>query len=106
MRYQVDRLYLTRNRIVHHGSLDEHGEDLWIHLEYYVGRMIAAGLRMAQERAAAGQLIIDAPWRELGARVLSGFEATRIFAKAHSDKVPSEQDLGVSGLFEMIDFSL
>lgn len=45
---QVERLYIARNAMVHGGRFDEHSEDLWIHLECYVGTLIASAIGYAQ----------------------------------------------------------
>lgn len=39
--YQLDRIYLHRNRIVHTGSLLNEYSNLWSHLEWYVGKLLS-----------------------------------------------------------------
>lgn len=43
-RYQLDRLYLTRNKIVHAGKFGRTGIYLWGHLEWYIGKILAVSL--------------------------------------------------------------
>lgn len=39
--YQLQRIYLHRNQIVHSGELINEYTNLWSHLEWYVGKMLA-----------------------------------------------------------------
>ena len=41
MKYQLQRIYLHRNQIVHSGDLVNEYTNLWMHLEWYVGKLIA-----------------------------------------------------------------
>jgi len=39
--YQLQRIYLHRNQIVHAGDLVNEYSNLWMHLEWYVGKLLA-----------------------------------------------------------------
>lgn len=39
--YQLDRIYLYRNQIVHSGKFINEYSNLWSHLEWYVGKLLA-----------------------------------------------------------------
>lgn len=41
IRFQLQRIYLHRNRIVHSGDMINEYTNLWMHLEWYVGKMLA-----------------------------------------------------------------
>src|SRR5690606_41006464 len=38
--YQLQRIYLHRNQIVHSGDYINEYTNLWIHLEWYVGKLL------------------------------------------------------------------
>lgn len=44
MDYQLDRLYFVRNTITHSGKSGHIGAYLWVHLEWYVGKLLAYSL--------------------------------------------------------------
>jgi len=39
--YQIQRIYLHRNQIVHAGDMVNEYSNLWMHLEWYVGKLLA-----------------------------------------------------------------
>lgn len=41
IKYQLDRIYLHRNQIVHSGKFINEYSNLWNHLEWYVGKLLA-----------------------------------------------------------------
>lgn len=41
MKYQLQRIYLHRNQIVHSADLVNEYSNLWMHLEWYVGKLLA-----------------------------------------------------------------
>jgi|JI6StandDraft_1071083.scaffolds.fasta_scaffold00774_8 hypothetical protein len=41
MKYQLQRIYLHRNRIIHAGNLVNEYSNLWMHLEWYIGKLLA-----------------------------------------------------------------
>jgi hypothetical protein len=41
MKFQLQRIYLHRNQIVHAGNLVNEYSNLWLHLEWYVGKLLA-----------------------------------------------------------------
>lgn len=41
IKYQLQRIYLHRNQIVHAGDLVNEYTNLWMHLEWYVGKLLA-----------------------------------------------------------------
>lgn len=44
IKFQLQRIYLYRNQIVHSGDLVNEYTNLWIHLEWYVGKLLAIAL--------------------------------------------------------------
>lgn len=41
IQYQMDRIYLHRNQIVHSGKFVNEYSNLWSHLEWYIGKLLA-----------------------------------------------------------------
>lgn len=41
IKYQLDRIYLHRNQIVHSGKMYSEYSNLWSHLEWYVGKLLS-----------------------------------------------------------------
>lgn len=41
IKYQLDRIYLHRNQIVHTGKMYSEYSNLWSHLEWYVGKLLS-----------------------------------------------------------------
>jgi hypothetical protein len=41
IKYQLQRIYLHRNQIVHAGDMVNEYSNLWMHLEWYVGKLLA-----------------------------------------------------------------
>jgi hypothetical protein len=41
IKFQLQRIYLHRNQIVHSGDLINEYSNLWLHLEWYVGKLLA-----------------------------------------------------------------
>ena len=41
IKYQIQRIYLHRNQIIHAGNLVNEYTNLWMHLEWYVGKLLA-----------------------------------------------------------------
>lgn len=44
IKFQLQRMYLHRNRIVHSGALVNEYMNLWLHLEWYIGKILAYAL--------------------------------------------------------------
>jgi hypothetical protein len=44
MKFQLQRIYLHRNQIVHSGNLVNEYTNLWMHLEWYVGKLLALAI--------------------------------------------------------------
>ena len=44
MEYMLDRIYVTRNRLVHSGTFGSGGVAQWSHLEWYVGKLLSLAL--------------------------------------------------------------
>lgn len=42
--YQLDRIYLHRNQIVHSGKFINEYSNLWAHLEWYIGKLLTYGV--------------------------------------------------------------
>lgn len=41
IKYQLDRIYLHRNQIIHSGKIINEYSNLWSHLEWYVGKLLS-----------------------------------------------------------------
>ncbi len=41
IKYQLQRIYLHRNQIIHAGNIINEYSNLWIHLEWYIGKLLA-----------------------------------------------------------------
>jgi hypothetical protein len=41
MKFQLQRIYLHRNQIIHSGNLVNEYTNLWMHLEWYIGKLLA-----------------------------------------------------------------
>jgi len=81
--YQLDRLYQTRNRIVHSGRFGRTGMYLWIHLEWYVAKLLAVAILITDN--LPNQL--DAEPRDIVFGCLRGqYESSINYLDRHKDK--------------------
>lgn len=55
--YQVDRIYLHRNQIVHAGKVMNEYTNLWNHLEWYVGKLLSYCFLVYSEEKNNGKSI-------------------------------------------------
>lgn len=58
IRFQLDRIYLHRNRIVHAGEFINEYSNLWSHLEWYVGKLISYSIINAIAKGNSNQVDI------------------------------------------------
>ncbi|WP_421824701.1 hypothetical protein [Flagellimonas oceanensis] len=49
IKYQLDRIYLHRNQIVHTGKFINEYSNLWAHLEWYIGKLLAYAIIRSME---------------------------------------------------------
>jgi hypothetical protein len=56
--YQLDRIYLHRNKIVHAGEFINEYSNLWSHLEWYVGKLISYSVMNALVHGNTNQVEI------------------------------------------------
>lgn len=81
--YQLDRLYQTRNRIVHSGRFGRTGMYLWIHLEWYVAKLLAVAILITDN--LPNQL--DAEPRDIVFGCLRGqYESSINYLDRHKEK--------------------
>ena len=95
LRYQLDRLYLTRNTIIHSGHFGRTGTYQWIHLEWYVGKILAQAISTLDQ--PSGQLQADS--RDLVFGELQGqYRSTVDYLSRHSSESIALEHLIVSGV--------
>jgi hypothetical protein len=95
LRYQLDRLYLTRNTIIHSGHFGRTGAYQWIHLEWYVGKILAQAISTLDQ--LYGQLQADP--RDLVFGELQGqYRSTVDYLRRHSSESITLDHLIVSGV--------
>jgi len=64
--HQLDRIYLHRNRIVHAGELINEYSNLWSHLEWYIGKLLAFAMMNAGARSIHDNFIrLEADYEQL-----------------------------------------
>lgn len=94
MTHQLNRLYLTRNRLVHHGSFVDGGHYQWLHLEHYVGRFLA----YAVSRAIAEDLDYSTFWDEMCAEIRSQYESCKSYCGVKRAEPLTLQHVRASGI--------
>jgi hypothetical protein len=95
LRYQIDRLYLTRNRIVHSGQFGRTGIYLWVHLEWYVGKILGQAILTIQEMAEQ----LQADPRDVVFSCLRGqYESSINYLNRHAQKEIAFDRLMASGV--------
>jgi hypothetical protein len=95
LRYQIDRLYLTRNRIVHSGQFGRTGIYLWVHLEWYVGKILGQAILTIQETFEQ----LQADPRDVVFGCLRGqYKSTVDYLNRHSQKEIAFEHLMASGV--------
>jgi len=95
--YQLDRLYQTRNRIVHSGRFGRSGNYLWIHLEWYVAKLLAVSILILDNLSF--DLELDANPRDIVFGCLRGqYESSMDYLERHKDKIINFDDLLSSGI--------
>jgi hypothetical protein len=95
--YQLDRLYQTRNRIVHSGRFGRSGNYLWIHLEWYVAKLLAVSILILDNLSF--DLELDANPRDIVFGCLRGqYQSSMDYLERHKDKIINFDDLLSSGI--------
>lgn len=95
LRYQLDRVYLTRNTIIHSGHFGHTGTYLWIHLEWYVGKLLAEAISTLD--GMFGQLSADP--RDMVFGGLQGqYRSTVDYLSRHSNESITFDRLIASGI--------
>jgi hypothetical protein len=102
LEYQMERLYLTRNRIVHSGLYDEHFDELWPHLEYYCSRVLAAAILSLEQNSGDAVTFRDAFF----SKIRMQFDSTCIYLDKRRDKVVNSVDLANSKVFSYLSGGL
>ncbi|MBD2538673.1 hypothetical protein [Coleofasciculus sp. FACHB-SPT36] len=97
LNYQLDRLYQTRNRIVHSGRFGRAGNYLWIHLEWYVAKLLAVSILILDNFSF--DLDLDANPRDIVFGCLRGQHQSSIdYLKRHEDKIINFDNVLASGI--------
>jgi hypothetical protein len=95
--YQLDRLYQTRNRIVHSGRFGRSGNYLWIHLEWYVAKLLAVSILILDNLSF--DLDLEANPRDIVFGCLRGqYKSSIDYLERHKDKIINFDDLLSSGI--------
>lgn len=92
MLFQLQRIYLHRNQIIHSANLVNEYTNLWMHLEWYVGKLLA--FAMIQIEITAKQKELDKVFIDVHADydyVMSYLEKNR--AKSMADISPRIKDI-------------
>lgn len=93
--YQFERLYLTRNRIVHSGEFQDHSKGLWSHLEFYCSRILVTGI----EGLLNGTISKQEPWDDLFSQVRVANNAALEYLKESKVERVTTGRLLAAGLF-------
>lgn len=97
LEYQLDRLYQTRNRIVHSGRFGRSGNYLWIHLEWYVAKLLAVSILILDNLSF--DLDLDANPRDIVFGCLRGqYQSSIDYLERHKDKTINSDNLLSSGI--------
>ncbi|MEG4813803.1 hypothetical protein [Microcoleus sp. K5-D4] len=97
LEYQLDRLYQTRNRIVHSGRFGRSGNYLWIHLEWYVAKLLAVSILILDNLYF--DLDLDANPRDIVFGCLRGqYQSSIDYLERHKDKIINFDHLLSSGI--------
>lgn len=62
MAFQLQRIYVHRNQIIHAGNLVNEYTNMWVHLEWYVGKLLGysiINLELAKKQSTLASLFID-----------------------------------------------
>jgi hypothetical protein len=62
MKFQLQRIYLHRNQIIHSGNLVNEYTNLWMHLEWYIGKLLAFAIiqiEITKKYSALRELFIE-----------------------------------------------
>ncbi|MBD1881257.1 hypothetical protein [Coleofasciculus sp. FACHB-T130] len=95
--YQLDRLYQTRNRIVHSGRFGRSGNYLWIHLEWYVAKLLAVSILILDNISFNFEL--DANPRDIVFGCLRGqYQSSINYLERHKNKIINPDDVLASGI--------
>ncbi|AFZ58629.1 hypothetical protein H6G54_20150 [Anabaena cylindrica FACHB-243] len=95
--YQLDSLYQTRNRIVHSGRFGRTGIYLWIHLEWYVAKLLASSILIMD--GLRNNLSIDGNPRDIVFGCLRGqYESSIDYLLRHQDKIIDFEHILASGI--------
>jgi hypothetical protein len=93
--YQLDRLYQARNKIVHSGQFGRTGKYLWIHLEWYLGKLLAVSLLISKKFPPN----FDADQRDIVFGCLRGqYESSIDYLKRHKNEPIEFKHLLASGI--------
>jgi hypothetical protein len=93
--YQLDRLYQARNKIVHSGQFGRTGKYLWIHLEWYLGKLLAVSLLISREFPQN----LEADQRDIVFGCLRGqYESSIDYLKRHKNEPIDCKHLLASGI--------
>jgi len=97
LEYQLDRLYQTRNRIVHSGRFGRSGNYLWIHLEWYVAKLLAVSILILDDLSF--DLDLEANPRDIVFGCLRGqYESSKDYLERHKDKIINFDNILSSGI--------
>lgn len=91
--YQLDRIYLHRNKIVHAGEFINEYSNLWAHLEWYVGKLLSFSTMNAILYRATDQI-------EIFSKLEGDYQhLMNLLNKRRAEKISDNKDI-FSTLFE------
>lgn len=83
IRHQIDRIYLHRNQIVHTGKFINEYSNLWFHLEWYVGKLLAYAYLKYNELENKDRFNKEDIYMELEARSDEVFNIIELYEKKY-----------------------
>ncbi|MEK9499857.1 hypothetical protein [Gaopeijia maritima] len=93
-RYHLDRIYLHRNLVIHSGTFGHPAGNLWVHFEWYVGKLLALAVIMSRRPLATGGDLRD----QVAGTLIGQAEATLEYLKRHQQDPITHERLHLSGL--------
>lgn len=93
MEYQIQRIYLHRNQIVHSGDYINEYTNLWIHLEWYVGKILYFVIR---EQKINNNVSIE----ELFLKMESEYDYITSYLEKNQKKKITDSDKIIDNLIE------
>jgi len=98
MEYMLDRIYVTRNRLVHSGTFGSGGVAQWSHLEWYVGKLLSLALSAGLDARNDSEFTIDVR-DNLSATLVGHYETSTDYLKRRKNERIKYDFARHSGIF-------